>query len=473
MPIAFVTGANGFIGSHLVRELLKRGYEVRCLVRHTSDLSALRGLKLALYVGDVRESATLITPLKNVNYVFHLAAELMVTSREEFEQTNTRGTINLLEATEKVASQTIERFLFVSSQAAAGPAPDPTPIDEDSPLKPISWYGTSKQKAEDAVHGYAERLPVTIVRPAAVYGPREREFSQTYGFVEKRLQPQIGLQSKKYVVMVYVGDLVNGIIEAAESNNTLNQTYFLNHPDILTSKDTVQTIAKAMNKSSGLLIPVPLFLISLMAPIAELVYHFTRNRPQLTRDKARELSQRFWVANPSKAKQDFGWEASFPLLEGMMQTIPVYREEQRELREMPLEKGMIFYIKYILIAVIIGIVVETVAYIGGYYRFDPSWGAIVIAVGVIGIGFGILSMMLRKSSDAIQFVVGTIIAGAIELLNYLDLLPLISWKFAQGWPFGITNPWLRIFVLAFPGGVIILLLNTIMRSLYKRRLRLG
>src|SRR5260221_651789 len=97
MKKALVTGSNGFIGHHLVKELLARGYSVNCLVRYTSDLALLRGLPVTLYIGDVREPETLAEPLKDAQYVFHLAAKLLVPTRQDFEETNTQGTINMLE----------------------------------------------------------------------------------------------------------------------------------------------------------------------------------------------------------------------------------------------------------------------------------------------------------------------------------------------------------------------------------------
>jgi len=472
MPSALVTGANGFIGAHLVRELIKRGYQVRCLVRHTSDLSSLADLDVPMYIGDLRNAESLAEPVRDVEYVFHLAAELMVTSREEFEDANTQGTINLLNMAEKHAGSKLKRFLFVSSQAGAGPGTDPTPIDETRPSQPISWYGTSKKKAEEATLDFGKRIPVTIVRPSAVYGEQETDLSQTYAIVENRLQPKLGIK-KKYLVMVYVADLVEGIIGAAESDQTINKTYFLNHAEVLTAKTTIKTIARAMNKSFGLLLPTPLFIMRIAAPFIELVYHFTRNRPQLTRDKAREISQRFWVADPASAKKDFGWEAKHSLLEGMRKVIPVYRREQKELKEMPLDTGLLMYIKYLLVAILIGSVIETISYLAGFYHLDPPWGTLVIAVGIIGIGFGLLSVALKKCNWIIQFVIGTIIAGAIELLNYLHMLPLIHWEFAPGFPFGITSPWVRTFVLAFTGGLMIIVVNMVMRSFYKNRLRQG
>ena len=469
MTKVFVTGANGFIGSHLVRKLLEKGYQVNCLVRHTSDLSSLDGLKLNLFEGDLREPETLQEPMKDVEYVYHLAAELMVTSREEFENANTLGTKNMLEAAEKFASNSLKRFLFVSSQAGAGPGKDPQPIDESREMQPISWYGNSKKKAEEEVNRFSDRLPVTIVRPPAVYGEREKDLSQVYTIVSKRIQPKLGIL-KKHLVMVYAGDLVKGFIQAAESEDTINQKYFLNHQEVLTSKTVVKTMGRAMNKSFGLMIPIPLFLVGLGAPIAELIYHITRNRAQMTRDKGREVSQRYWVASASKAKNDFGWEAEHNLLDGMKKTIPHFMGRLQQLKEMSLEGGIVFWFKYLVIASIIGVLIEVTSNIGQFYTFDPWWLIFVVMFGAFGLMLGTVAMLTRKASSLIQFIVGTVLAGGMEIVNdvYLHL-----WTFATEWPFGITNDWVRSIVLGMAGGIFIILVNNIMISLYKRRLKVG
>ncbi|MBI5564988.1 MAG: NAD-dependent epimerase/dehydratase family protein, partial [Chloroflexi bacterium] len=334
MAIVLVTGANGFIGSHLVRELLARGHTVRGLVRHTSDLSSLTGLPIALFIGDVRERETLAAPMHGVEYVYHLAAALLVSSQAEFEATNTRGTQHMLEAAEKYAAGTLKRFLYVSSQAAAGPSQSTTPLNETAELKPVSWYGTSKKLAEEIIGTFAGRLPITIVRPSAVYGERERDISQAFAPIRQHVQPKIGL-TEKHTVMVYAADLVQGFIAAAESDQSIGQAYHLTHPKVLTTGEVIKTIAAAADAPIGVMLPVPIGLLALAAPVAEFIAQFNRQRPPVTRDKVRELSEHFWVTDPSRAKRDFGWEAQHDLLSGMRLTTHHFYEEQAQLRAMP------------------------------------------------------------------------------------------------------------------------------------------
>src|SRR6516162_3744413 len=137
MKRALVTGANGFIGSHLVRHLIERNYEVSCLVRQTSDLRSLAGLPLRIHIGDVRQPETLSGPLSGADYVFHLAADLMALTREAFLAANTDGTRHMLDVTVSVKSPSFQRFLYVSSQAAAGPADSTKPLTEAAPRRPV------------------------------------------------------------------------------------------------------------------------------------------------------------------------------------------------------------------------------------------------------------------------------------------------------------------------------------------------
>ncbi len=470
MKKVLVTGANGFVGSHLVPLLIKNGYDVHCLVRYTSDVSALRGQAVSIHVADLRQPETLAAPVKDAMYIFHLAAVLLGISETDFMDANVRGTENLLAAAKAHASSTLQRFVLVSSLASMGPNPTEKPYLETDEQKPMSWYGRSKKEAEAAARKFGDTMPVTIVRPAIVYGEREQDLSQIFPLVESRIQPKLGL-GKKGMVAVYVGDLAEGILAAAESPNAVGKTYFLNHPDIISSKKIVESIGEAMNKRGGLTIGIPDFLIKASAPFAVLAHRFNHQRPKMTKDKAREVTQAFWLASPQRAETDFGWVARHNLVEGMRKTLVHYFEEKRILREMALENKNVLWLKYFLVALLLGVAVEIVGYFGGFYRFYPWWVVLVVIVVAFGLLFATLAKALRKSPGIVQFLVGTVAAGSIEALNTLDALMPWHWVFKPGWPFGISDPWLRTVVLSFPGGIFILLLNFILRNNYKNRLK--
>ncbi len=471
MATALVTGANGFIGSHLVRALAARGFTVRGLVRGTSDLTSLAGVPVALHVGDLRDAASLAVPATGVDYVFHLGAALMVTSRADFLRTNAEGTGNLLRAV-LAASPGLQRFVLVSSQAAAGPGADARPRDETTTPAPISWYGESKRRAEELVREYGDRLPATIVRPSSVYGERERDISQIFAPVSCRLQPRLGWR-RRQVVMVHVGDLVEGIIAAALSPASVGETYFLNHREVLTPAQVTAGIARAMGKPAGLPLPAPTVLLRLAAPLAEVAYHFTRNRPPLTRDKAREVSQLNWVADPGKAQRDFGWEARHDLVAGMTPTVQAWAAAERVLIAGTGESPRGAWLKTVAIATLLGAGIEISSKLGGFYAFDPPAGVFVIVFGAFGLALGSLAHALRRLCPLVKFLVGWAVAGAVEAANVAGVVPGLSWTFAPGWPLGIDSDLWRTVVLGAAGGVFILVVEAMVTALYRRRRRLG
>jgi hypothetical protein len=223
-----------------------------------------------------------------------------------------------------------------------------------------------------------------------------------------------------------------------------------------------------MNKPAGVPIPVPLFLIQVTAPLAELVHRFTRGRPRMTRDKAREVSQRFWVADPGAAQRDFGWRARYDMVEGMRPTTAAWLAANQELQSMALED--LRWGKYLIVASLLGGLIELQSRLGGFYQFNPGWVVWVVIFGAFGLALGSLAMLLRRASGLLQFVAGTALAGAAEALN---AALLHTWTFRPGWPLGITDDYLRAAVLGTAGGVFVLIVNAVMRLLYKLRLRMG
>lgn len=479
MAHILVTGANGLIGSHLVRRLLELkekeswGEDILCMVRHTSDLSLLKrlneNLNVKFVIGDLRDPESLVQAVKGATYIYHLGAELFAISRKGFLDSITTGTENLLKAALTHAKNTLKRFLFVSSQAAAGPSPTDQPINEEhTPGPPVSWYAETKLKAEEIAKQYMKDLPITIVRPSSVYGPGDLALVSIFQMARMCIQTKTGLK-KRYTGMVYAPDLVEGITAAAQSPNTIGETYFLANPKNYSVAEVSKTIRKAVGRPFGITIPVPIFLFRIAAIVMELLYIFFRREPIPSRDKVRDLTQANWLCTPEKAKKDFGWVAKTSLLEGAKATNDFMKAEEKRLNAMPGETKGILWLKYFLLSLTIGVIIEVLAWVGNVYLFTPWWLVFVVLLILWGLIFGWFAMITRRCIILIQYIPGFILLFGGELLNnyYLN-----AWTFEQG-PMGNMSPVVRALVLGIISGFLIPIINGIMKEFYKLKLRLG
>jgi len=314
---ALVTGATGFIGSSLVRELVKRDYEVTCLARKTSNLRYLEGLAVSIVYGDCTDRDSLRQISEPFSYVFHLAGLTKTKKEDDFFAVNAKGTENLLNAL-SANGQPVKRFLYMSSLAAAGPSCEGAPIDETAEPRPVSVYGASKLKGEQVTMAHKDRMPVSVIRPPAVYGPRDRDFFLFFKMVRRGFYPYWG---KCYYSLLYVDDLVHGLITAAESNEAAGKIYFLSDGRIYSNDDVVYEIMQAMDtKAVRLRIPAP--LMNLFAKISE---RLADGATIINSDKLREIKHRHWTCNSKKAENDLGFAPKVTLKEGIKWTADWYK----------------------------------------------------------------------------------------------------------------------------------------------------
>lgn len=317
---AFVTGGTGFIGSHLVDHLIdsEEYSEVRCLIRNNEKW--LKGKEFKRVKGDLDDLSLLKKAVKGVDVVFHIAGRVMAPSYAELEHANVDATENLLRIAQK---EGVPKIVVLSSLAAVGPSSD-GPVTEDDPLTPISNYGKSKKQMEEMIHELAnEESSITILRPPAVYGPREDQIYTFFKMMDKRICPIIGDGERPRISMVYVGDVVNGILKAAETKAPGVSTYFITGKDIYTWEQIRGTTSKVLGKKTLPIYLKPKF-VKKIAGAVEKGASFFGVYPVLNKEKAKELILE-WTCTSQKAEDEIGYKPQYSLGEGISRTIHWYQ----------------------------------------------------------------------------------------------------------------------------------------------------
>ncbi len=319
-----VTGATGFVGSHLVELLLRKGYSVTCLVRDSRRLRWLEGLNADLVSGDCSDPASLARAVRGVSMVFHLAGLTKARRPREYYEVNHRGTKNILEACSRHAPG-LTKFILVSSLAAAGPSPDGHRLtDRDTP-RPVSDYGRSKLLAEEEALRCRDRFPVVILRPSAVYGPRDRDMYELFRWAAKGLTLELA-GGERFINPCYVEDLAEAVLLAALQQVASGSIYFVAEDRTYSWTEFRQLLLSAGGvKARNLRIPYR--LAYLIGAVSELGGLLAGKAALTNRQKIREAVQRYWICDLTKIRSDLGFTARHPLEDGLRATWAWYRKQ--------------------------------------------------------------------------------------------------------------------------------------------------
>jgi dihydroflavonol-4-reductase len=323
-PIALATGANGFVGSHLTEALLAQGYRVRCMVRRTSDLRFVRDLPVELVYADLEDAAGLRQACQGADVVCHCAALTRALSEERFYRANTHGTILLARTCMEVCGD-LRRFVFVSSQTAAGPSEtEDDYVNESAVPRPITWYAKSKWAAERALLALGDQLPLTIIRPAAVFGPRDQDFLTYFSLVRRGLRLKLGRRERR-ISFIYVHDLVDLILLAIESDRAVGQTYF-GCGGNSSYTELADLIAKALERRT-IGITLPEAVLTPMSVWARVQGRLTQRPPLLNDQRVIDMRQRYWLCSGEKARRELGYVARRDMESAVRETAAWYLRE--------------------------------------------------------------------------------------------------------------------------------------------------
>ncbi len=322
---ALVTGGTGFIGSHLVQSLIQRGVAVRCLVRKSSDMSWLKGLPIECLAGDCRDEDSLSKAVQGVDHVYHLAGLTKAFAEASFFEVNARGTENLIRACLTVNPE-IRKFIYLSSQAAAGPAAEGCRKNETDHCEPVSAYGRSKRMGEEAALAKARALPLVILRPAIVYGPRDKDLLEYIKLLSKRIKPAL-FRGQQRFSFCYVEDLIQAILLAAGREVRSGEIFFLTDGGDYGWKEIGAAFSGALGVRPRA-IPIPKWALLGAAPLIERVSRLSRRPLLLSRGKVQEMIQRGWVCDTTKAQDLLGFAPQTRLPRGARLTVDWYRRQK-------------------------------------------------------------------------------------------------------------------------------------------------
>jgi len=312
-----VTGATGFVGSHLLQRLAAANQPFRCLVRSNARRRALPAgvekVEASLETGVGLEGA-----LDGVGAVIHLAGVTKALRTEDYYTGNGRSTAVLA----KAMAGTGIRLVLASSLAAAGPNPDATPLDEDCEPRPFSHYGISKLEAEKAAR--AELPDAVIVRPPVVYGPRDTDVFRMLKTVERGFVLLIG-EGERYFSAIYVRDLADGLLAAARHPAAAGRTYYMAYPSPVTWIALGSSAARIMGRTARV-VRIPVGLARTVGFGAEMLSWFSRKPGIISRDKVAEAECRYWTCNARRAAEELGFQAPTDLDAGLAETLAWYKE---------------------------------------------------------------------------------------------------------------------------------------------------
>jgi len=325
-----VTGASGFIGSFIVEEALKRGFETWAAIRRSSSREWLQDERIRFIELNLSSKAQLVDQLRDqdFDFVVHAAGVTKCLNKADFHRINTEGTKNLVEALLEVGMP-LKRFVFVSSLSIFGAIKEEQPYEEiresDTP-QPNTEYGRSKLAAEHYLESLGARLPYIILRPTGVYGPREKDYFIMAKSIKQHSDFAVGYQ-RQDITFVYVEDVVQAVFLALEKGEN-GRKYFLSDGEVYQSSTFSNLIHEALGRPWWIRITAPVWGLRIVTFLGEYFGRLTGKVTALNNDKFNILKQRNWRCDIQPAIDELGYQPKVQLEEGVRRTIKWYKDHK-------------------------------------------------------------------------------------------------------------------------------------------------
>jgi nucleoside-diphosphate-sugar epimerase len=320
-----LTGASGFVGSHTLEALRAHKIETALLLRPISERRFIEPYLSEVEVrpGAIADLENLKQAVAGVTHVIHCAGCTKASRRSQFYEVNHLGTQNVVHAVNAHRGD-VQRLLLVSSLAVHGPATAANPAREADAPHPVSDYGKSKLAAEGEVLNHC-KVPFTIIRPPAVYGPRDYGFLSMFRAVKAHILPR---PSKRQALsVVYVKDLAEAIVRCLQKPEAAGKTYYAASPEVITGRAMAETIAAQMKRWT-VPVPTPPLLLWPVCLLEQLRSQFNGKPRLLSLQKFAELRAPGWVCDPSRLARELGIECATKLESAIAQTLSWYVKEK-------------------------------------------------------------------------------------------------------------------------------------------------
>lgn len=325
-----ITGASGFIGSFIVEEALRQGFDTWAAVRKSSSKAYLQDERINFIELNLSSKEQLVSQLRDqaFDYVVHAAGVTKCLNKADFHRINTEGTKNLVDALLEVGMP-LKRFVFISSLSIFGAIKEQQPYDEiretDTP-QPNTAYGKSKLEAEQYLATLGARLPYIILRPTGVYGPREKDYFIMAKSIQQHSDFAVGYK-RQDITFVYVQDVVQAVFLALTRGEN-GRKFFLSDGQVYQSTTFSDLIHEELGRPWWIRITAPVWVLRVITFFGEYVGRLTGKVTALNNDKFNILKQRNWRCDIQPAIDELGFQPHYDLKQGVKETIKWYKDNK-------------------------------------------------------------------------------------------------------------------------------------------------